>query len=477
MAKKRVCVTGATGTMGLATLREFMNRTDRFDITVFARPGKVNERKLAPFLSNPGFSVVWGDLTRLDDVRQAVRGADFVLHIGGMVSPSADYYPEKTLLVNVAAAENVARAVLEGDKADSCGVVYIGSVAQSGDRRPPHHWGRTGDPLAASEGDAYALSKIRAEIAIVDSGLKKWACLRQTGILYPGLLFKGSDPITFHVPLRGMLEWATDEDSGRLMANICEDSTPDEFWNGFYNIGSGKSYRLTNYEFEKLLLKALGCPPPHKSFRVDWFAIHNFHGQWWQDSDRLEELVPFRSGESCDDYFRRLAAMVPWYFKLAPLAPAALVRMGMKWVAGRNDLGPLHWRKNNNERRIRIHFGSLDEWDAIPSWENQLPELEQYPAGEPRERRDPPVDHAFDHGYDESKSRSEWNLDDMRSKAAHEGGECLSESMTAGDLHTPLRWRCVCRHEFKASPAAVLLGGHWCPDCLTARIMGSQTQN
>ncbi|MDE6145556.1 MAG: NAD(P)-dependent oxidoreductase, partial [Muribaculaceae bacterium] len=407
MAKKRVCVTGATGTMGLATLREFMNRTDRFDITVFARPGKVNERKLAPFLSNPGFSVVWGDLTRLDDVRQAVRGADFVLHIGGMVSPSADYYPEKTLLVNVAAAENVARAVLEGDKADSCGVVYIGSVAQSGDRRPPHHWGRTGDPLAASEGDAYALSKIRAEIAIVDSGLKKWACLRQTGILYPGLLFKGSDPITFHVPLRGMLEWATDEDSGRLMANICEDSTPDEFWNGFYNIGSGKSYRLTNYEFEKLLLKALGCPPPHKSFRVDWFAIHNFHGQWWQDSDRLEELVPFRSGESCDDYFRRLAAMVPWYFKLAPLAPAALVRMGMKWVAGRNDLGPLHWRKNNNERRIRIHFGSLDEWDAIPSWENQLPELEQYPAGEPRERRDPPVDHAFDHGYDESKPRSE----------------------------------------------------------------------
>lgn len=477
MAKKRVCVTGATGTMGLATLREFMNRTDRFDITVFARPGKVNERKLTPFLSNPGFSVVWGDLTRLDDVRQAVRGADFVLHIGGMVSPSADYYPEKTLLVNVAAAENVARAVLEGDKADSCGVVYIGSVAQSGDRRPPHHWGRTGDPLAASEGDAYALSKIRAEIAIVDSGLKKWACLRQTGILYPGLLFKGSDPITFHVPLRGMLEWATDEDSGRLMANICEDSTPDEFWNGFYNIGSGKSYRLTNYEFEKLLLKALGCPPPHKSFRVDWFAIHNFHGQWWQDSDRLEELVPFRSGESCDDYFRRLAAMVPWYFKLAPLAPAALVRMGMKWVAGRNDLGPLHWRKNHNERRIRIHFGSLDEWDAIPSWENQLPELEQYPAGEPRERRDPPVDHAFDHGYDESKPRSEWNLDDMRSKAAHEGGECLSESMTAGDLHTPLRWRCVCRHEFKASPAAVLLGGHWCPDCLTARIMGSQTQN
>lgn len=472
MSKKRVCITGATGTMGMATLREFASRTERFDIVILARPGKVNERKLAPFLSKEGFSVVWGDLTNLDDVKRAVSGADYVLHIGGMVSPAADYFPEKTLKVNVAAAKNVARAVLESDKADSCGVVYIGSVAQSGDRRPPIHWGRTGDPLNASEGDAYALSKIRAELAIVDSGLKKWACLRQTGILYPGLLFKGSDPITFHVPLRGVLEWATDEDSGRLMANICEDSTPDHFWNAFYNIGSGKSYRLTNYEFEKLLLKALGCPPPHKSFRAEWFATESFHGQWWQDSDRLEELVHFRSGESCDDYFRRLAKMVPWYFKLAPLAPAPLVRMGMKWVAGRNELGPLNWRKNGNERRIRIHFGSMEQWNSIPSWKEQLPELENYPEGEPRERRNPPVKPSLSHGYDESKPLGKLDIEDMRSKATHEGGECLDSEMTTGDMATPLRWRCGCGHEFKASPAAVLLGGHWCPECLTRRILG-----
>ncbi|MBD5282444.1 MAG: NAD(P)-dependent oxidoreductase [Bacteroides sp.] len=471
LMKKRVCITGATGTMGMATLREFLDRTDRFDIVILARPGKKNERKLAPFLARKGFEVVWGDLTNLDDVKRAVKGADFVLHIGGMVSPAADYFPEKTLKVNVLAAENVARAVLEGDNADNCGVVYIGSVAQSGDRRPPLHWGRTGDPLAASEGDAYALSKIRAELAIVDSGLKKWACLRQTGILYPGLLFKGSDPITFHVPLRGVLEWATDEDSGRLMANICEESTPAEFWNGFYNIGSGKSYRLTNYEFEKLLLKALGCPPPHKSFRAEWFATQNFHGQWWQDSDRLEELVPFRSGESCDDYFRRLARMVPWYFKLAPLAPAPLVRMGMKWVAGRNALGPLHWRKHNNQHRIHIHFGSLQEWDAIPSWADQLPELEQYPANEPRDRRNPPSEPVLDHGFDESKPSNELNITDMQAKAAHEGGKCLSTEMTPGNLADKLRWQCSCGHEFDASPLAVLFGGHWCPTCLTARIL------
>lgn len=388
--KKRVCITGPTGTMGMATLREFAGRLDRFEVTLLARPGKTNERKLAPFLA-AGFKVVWGNLTNLDDVRRATEDADYVLHIGGMVSPAADYHPRETLKVNVEGARNVAAAVLAGKKADTCRVVYIGSVAQSGDRRPPLHWGRTGDPLAASEGDAYALSKIRAELAIVDSGLKHWVCLRQTGILCPALLFKGSDPITFHVPLRGMLEWATDEDSGRLMANICEDSVPEEFWNNFYNIGSGRSYRLTNYEFEKMIMKALGCPPPHKSFKAEWFATDNFHGQWWQDSDRLEQLVPFRSGETCDDYFRRMASMVPWYFKLAPLAPAFVVRGAMKWVAGRNELAPLHWRRHGNEDRIRIHFGSRQQWDAIRPWKEQLEELENYPAGEPRERRNPPA--------------------------------------------------------------------------------------
>ena len=278
--KKRVCITGATGTMGMATLREMAPRADRFDITVLARPGKRNEKKLKPFMGLDGFRVVWGDLCSLDDVKRAAGDADYVLHMGGMVSPAADWHPQKTLKVNLLASQNVARAVLEGSKADSAKVVYIGSVAELGDRRPPYHWGRTGDPLVPSPGDAYAVSKVEAERAIVDSGLKHWVVLRQTGILYPGLLLKGSDPISFHVPLRGMLEWATDEDSGRLMANICEEWVPDALWNRFYNIGSGPSYRLTNYEFEKMLLKALGCPPPHKVFNADWFATDNFHGQW-----------------------------------------------------------------------------------------------------------------------------------------------------------------------------------------------------
>lgn len=470
--KKKICITGATGTMGMATLKQFAPRSVRFDITVLARPSKANRKKLKPFMKLDGFNVVWGDLTKLDDVKAAAGDADYVLHIGGMVSPSADWFPEKTLKVNLAAAQNVARAVLEGSKADTAKVVYIGSVAELGDRRPPHHWGRTGDPLTPSIADAYAVSKIEAEKAIVDSGLKNWVVLRQTGILYPGLLMKGSDPISFHVPLRGMLEWATDEDSGRLMANICEANVPAKFWNKFYNIGSGESYRLTNYEFETMLLKALGCPKPEKVFNPEWFATTNFHGQWYRDSDKLEELIHFRSNESCDDYFRRMKKMTPWYFSLAPLAPAFIIKAAMKMVARRKTLGTLWWLENNDERRINAHFGSRQAQESIPGWKEQTPELEKYPAGEPRGRRIPPKDKGLDHGYDESKPTEEWTIKDMQQKAEFQGGRCLSETMVRGDVSTPLQWQCgECGETFSGSPTLILHGGHWCPKCLRKRVL------
>ena len=72
MMKKRVFITGATGTMGWAGLQEFMQRLDRFDITVLARPSKKNKEKLAPYADR--IRIVWGDLTKYEDVLNATKG-------------------------------------------------------------------------------------------------------------------------------------------------------------------------------------------------------------------------------------------------------------------------------------------------------------------------------------------------------------------------------------------------------------------
>ena len=87
-SKKTVLLTGATGTMGHAGLVELSKRLDRFNITLLARPSKINKEKLAAYEAMAGIRIVWGDLTNYQDVLNGVMGADYVLHVGGMVSRS-----------------------------------------------------------------------------------------------------------------------------------------------------------------------------------------------------------------------------------------------------------------------------------------------------------------------------------------------------------------------------------------------------
>lgn len=455
--KKTVFLTGVTGTMGWAGFQELLNKKDKFNIVLLARPSRKCKKKLASYENVEGIRIVWGDLTNYDDVLKCVEGSDIVLHVGGMVSPKADYKPITTFKVNVGAAENIVRAVKAQKNADEIKVVYIGSVAQTSDRNAPIHWGRTGDPICISVYDHYAISKTIAERVFVESGLKKWVCLRQSGILYPGII-KNYDPIMFHVPINGVLEWATVEDSGRLLANICEESIPDEFWNRFYNIGSGSSYRITNYEFEVKLLKTISCPPPEKLFDANWFVLRNFHGQWYADSDLLESYLHFRANKTCDEYFAELGKRVPWFYHLAKIVPPVLIKhLGMKPLAYRKNIGTMNWIKRRDPERISAFYGTYENWAKLPkSWKDFKIET--------------PTDEVsyLDHGYDETKPKSELTIEDMHQVAKFRGGECLSETMIKGDLSTPLKWKCQFGHEFEASPNLVLLGGHWCPECLPA---------
>ena len=453
---KTIFLTGATGVMGHASLDAILQRGDCV-VRLLVRDSKKNRRMMRRYLKRDDVEIIWGDLLDKGEVRLAMSDASVVLHMGGMVSPMADRFPEKTMKVNVEGTRNVVDAILERTDSDQVKLVYIGSVAQMSNRREPFHWGRAGDPVMASEFDYYGISKIKAERIVAESGLKYWVSLRQSGILHPGLFLRGSNPITFHVPLRGVLEWATVEDSARLMAALCGDDVPVEFWRGFYNIGSGKEYRLSNYEFEQYILGAVGSPKPEKIFEPNWFATRNFHGCWYVDSDRLEELVPFRENFPVAKYFKRMVRKAPLWTRLAPLAPPFLVKGMMKKVAQTPDEGTLDWfSREDCEDKIRAFFGSREERDKIPGWE-------EIDLSRPSEERV-----LLDHGYDESKPLDKLNIGDCRSAAEFRGGKCLSENMDPGDLDTPLEWECSFGHKFTASPRLVLKGGHWCPECLPA---------
>ena len=453
-SKKTVFLTGATGNMGQQGLKQLLERGDTFNLVVLVLPTKKDKKTMAAFEKVHGLKIIWGDLTNYEDVLTGVTGSDYVLHVGGMVSPMADYHPELTMKVNVGAIQNIIKAIKAQPDPNAIKLVYIGSVAQTGDRNAPLHWGRTGDPIYISAFDHYAISKTLAEREVIESGLKYWVSLRQTGILY-GNIVRKLDPIMFHQPLNGVFEWVTDVDSGRLLTNVCEAAVPDEFWCRIYNVGGGPAFRTVNIDFLRMSFQALGIKDFTKVVERNWFATRNFHGQWYEDSDILEQYLHFRKG-SLNDFIADLKQHVPSKLKLAGYVPAIIMKHLIFKPVANKALGTLNWIKNADAARIKAFFGTLKNWRALPKWRQAKSE----------QPSDTPI--RLNHGYDESKSWSALELEDMRQAAEFRGGKCISLEMTKGDLTTKLRWECAFGHPFEASPKLVLMAGHWCPSCLPA---------
>ena len=382
-----------------------------------------------------------------------MAAADVVLHVGAVVSPFADDHPELAHRVNVGSMRNIVDAVRALPDPSAVAVVGIGSVAQTGDRNPPVHWGRVGDPLAVSRYDEYGQSKVVAEKVLVDSGLPRWTWLRQTGIFHPGVL-SIRDAIMTHSPFAGVMEWVSVEDAARLLADLCEDDVPDEVWGGVFNIGGGDGWRLTNWELQTRMTAALGVADVRRWYERRWFATRNFHGQWYTDSDRLQELVPFQRDTFADALARAVRA-APASVRMAGRVPAPIVKHLVLKPLTLEPRGTMAWVRDGDDERIAASYGSRAAYESIGDWDTFWP---------PRPDRTPAL---LDHGYDESLPDGAWDREVYAGAADFRGGILVSDDVTTGDVATPLHWRCAAGHAFTGSPRLVLRAGHWCPTCVT----------
>lgn len=458
-------MTGAGGGMGYESFKQMLpDLGSLYDLVILVRESEKNHRLFDPYEGKEGLTVVYGDLLNPEDVGSCVSLSDMVLHIAAFVSPAADYYPGKAMENNYGSVINIVNAIRNQGKEDTYKLVYIGTVAETGDRMPPIHWGRVGDPIKPSVFDYYAVSKVAAERYVIDSGLKNWVSLRQTGIIGPAMA-KIRDAIQFHNCIYNVLEYVSDRDSGRAMRNLAafdsDGSLDESFWGHIYNIGGGEKCRVSTLEMYRAMYGVLGFKSLDPIIDPKMYATRNFHGQYYLDSDKLENYLHFRSDGMqyfYDAYLKELGGAVT-AGKIITKLPGgqklmgAIIKSTFREILN-SEHGTKHWLDTNMEDHIDAYWGSKKAWEELPA---KLSEMEEF--------TDWNTVVQIDHGYDESKPESELTLDDMKQAAEFRGGTCDSAEMKKGDWKTPLDFTCQFGHHFKGSPRLILEGGHWCDEC------------
>jgi nucleoside-diphosphate-sugar epimerase len=473
MGKEKVFLTGASGSMGHEAFKLLWKKRDKYDIVILQRPSRKNKKLFKPYekkcgikpikgrgvVENKGLKIVWGDATNRTDIEEACKDIDWCLSPMAYISPAADKNPEFAKAVNTEATRYIIEAIeKQPGGADHIKFVYIGTIAATGDRLPPIHVGRVGDPMKPSIFDFYACTKIAGERLVIESNIKHWAVLRQTFIMIPDIMGL-QDPIMFHQPLNSCMENNTSHDAGRGLINCLDLPDDSDFWRRVYNMGGGPSCRTTYFEFLKITFDMLGLDY-RNIFERRWFALRNFHMQFYEDSWILNKYIN-NFGESMDDYKKRMWKNMPLGLKMvSKLTKIPFIKRlveqqtfnRMKKLASRID-GTLGWYQNRNDARISAFYGNYDAYESIPDWDGNIvnPEI-----GVDQERK------RLDHGYDEAKDALE--QDDLEGAARFRGGKCYAKKWD-GDLYQELDWECAMGHEFTTNPYAVLKAGHWCPEC------------
>ncbi|MFX1285848.1 MAG: NAD-dependent epimerase/dehydratase family protein [Promethearchaeota archaeon] len=473
MPKIKVLLLGASGSMGFEAFKNLWQKREVYDIILLQRPSKKNKKlfnkyeKLCGIKSIPGrgivegngLKIVWGDATNYPDVKEACKYIDWCLSPLAFISPAADHNPEMARAVNTIAIEHLVKAIeSQPNGAEHIKFVYIGTVAETGDRLQTIHKGRVGDPLKPSIFDFYAVTKIRGERVVLESNIKHWVSLRQTFIMTTDNM---EDPIMFHQPIDSFMENNTKEDAGRGLINCLEISDDSDFWRRVYNMGGGPSCQTTYYDLMKRMFAINGLRL-EKVVERKWFALRNFHMQFFEDSHLLNKYI-HNWGHSMEDFYEMFANRRPFFLKIitdlckkAPLIKKIVEKATYKQLerlATQSKNSTVYWYNNRNDKRISAFYKDYKTFESIPDWGVKMPELD------PRKMQFI----RLDHGYDESKEQLE--LAALEKAAKFRGGECLS-SKWDGDLYSTLKWKCAFNHEFNAKPYTIIKAGHWCPECL-----------
>jgi nucleoside-diphosphate-sugar epimerase len=290
----KVLLTGPFGNVGLSTLEELIKRNHY--LRLFDIDNKKN-RKIAKKYKSDNIEIFWGDLRDIESVEKAVETQDIVIHLAAIIPPLADKLPQLADEVNIGGTINIINAIKKHK--NKAKLIFTSSIAVYGDRRE-NPMITVDDPFNPSKGDYYAITKIKAEQAIRESGID-FAIFRLTYITSMNKL--KMDPLMFHMPLDTCIEICDTKDVGLALANSIE---CDEIWGGTFHIAGGEKCRTTYRDYINSMMSIFGLGSnflPEQAYEEK-----DFHCGY-MDTTKSQQLLKFQRC-TLEDYYKEVRQKV-----------------------------------------------------------------------------------------------------------------------------------------------------------------------
>jgi UDP-glucose 4-epimerase len=283
----RILITGGAGRLGIKVCKTF--HQNGFDVRLFDIKTPRTLKRVKG-LSNK-IQVVWGDITDISALREAMEKIDAVIHMAVVMTPLIHERPDLGKKVNVEGTKNIADLIKE--RGGTIPLVYTSSVAVFGPKS------NMNDSIISEQDEPkpkgiYAETKYQGEIEIRKSGIDYVILRLASG--WHLTLEKSDIAYMFNTPLNAPIEVFHPDDCIRAILNSIKKF--DAVKGNTIIISSGPKCRIRHKDRVEAFLKVLGLPMPP----VDRFSTGHVNMSWY-DTTISQKLLDYQKC-SFNDYIK-----------------------------------------------------------------------------------------------------------------------------------------------------------------------------
>ena len=334
MVKKKILLTGASGTVGKEVFKELLKRTNEYEVSLFLRGSKKNRKLFKRYLNK--VRIVWGTLQNYQEVEKAVNEQDAVIHVAAALPDIAFKNPDIVVSTNVGGTQNVIKA-MENQK-NPPKLIFTSSVATYGDRRK-NPIIKLSDPVDKNTKELYASTKIQAENLIRESKLE-YCIFRLPFVLSTDVLkFRR---VMFYIALETSVESIHAKDVGLALVNAIESK---DVWYKTFNLGGGKqcqmSYRDNIDDMYEIMGFGRGFLPEEA-----YSKIHSHCGFYdAQETNYIQSILQFQNF-TLEDFYKEVNKWIGIKKYLVPI-----VKPLLRWYFLRRSEFYQDYRRKRKKKR------------------------------------------------------------------------------------------------------------------------------